>query len=389
MGKNTLTEPRIYEDIRSQADSLQAVFQRQCGEGLPAMLEAVSLLSSGRRVLITGIGASMFASLPFEYALWARGIEATLIEAAELLHYGHNAFRDAVWVVVSRSGESIEIKRLLEEAGTAQTVIGITNEPESLVARRANVSIHIGSLPDEMVAIQTYTGTLLTLHILLRLMDVPPSAVSLEFQKILPVFAQQVKTGLADQRTWDDFLKLARPMALLARGPSMASALEGALLFNEIAKFPAFASPIASFRHGPIEVADADFRAVVFASGQRTRQFNVALGEELARFGAAVQMVGLRDANSAELAWQQTPDVPETLAPLFDIVPLQAAATRMAELRGIWPGSFRYTPQVAVDEFRFHAPPGGSKWPNGAVQNTTDHSASQDLVARPQVAAKE
>jgi glucosamine--fructose-6-phosphate aminotransferase (isomerizing) len=328
------------------------------------MLEAAALLRSQKRVLITGIGASMFASVPLEYALCAQGIDATLIEAAELLHYRHNAYRDALWIVVSRSGESIEIKRLLEIAANRQTVIGVTNEPESQLARQANVTLLIGSQPDEMVAIQTYTGTLLALHILLRLMHASPDAVSSEIQGLLPRFAAQVKMDLEHQRDWDAFLEPPSPMALLARGPAMASALEGALLFNEIAKFPAFATPMASFRHGPIEVADAKFRGVLFASGEHTRELNIALGEELTRFGATVRMVGSSGGLYPALCWHETPQTPEDLAPLFDIVPLQVAATRLAELQGIWPGSFRYTPQVAVDEARFNAPPGGSHPPN-------------------------
>jgi glutamine---fructose-6-phosphate transaminase (isomerizing) len=38
---------------------------------------------------------------------------------------------------------------------------------------------------------------------------------------------------------------------------------------------------------------------------------------------------------------------------LVEIIPVQVAALRMAELRNIPPGSFRYTPQVAVDEESF------------------------------------
>ena len=343
------------------------------------MLEAAALLRSGKRVLITGIGASMFASLPLEYALCARGIDATLIEAAELLHYRHAPYRDALWIIVSRSGESIEIKRLLETATDGQTVIGVSNEPESLLARQAHISLQIGSRRDEMVAIQTYTGTLLTLQILLRLMDTSPDTLSSEIENLLPRFAAQIKRDLEYQHDWDAFLTPPFPMALLARGPGMASALEGALLFNEIAKFPAFAVPVGSFRHGPIEVVDEKFRGVLFASGERTRELNVALGKELARFGAAVRMVGPRGDVPTSLVWHETLQVPEELSPLVDIVPLQVAATRLAELRGIWPGSFRYTPQVAVDEARFDAPPGGSGQPadEGATLNATEPGSSQ------------
>jgi glucosamine--fructose-6-phosphate aminotransferase (isomerizing) len=38
----------------------------------------------------------------------------------------------------------------------------------------------------------------------------------------------------------------------------------------------------------------------------------------------------------------------------LEIIPLQAAAFQLAVLRGIEPGSFRYAPQVAVDEASFN-----------------------------------
>jgi glucosamine--fructose-6-phosphate aminotransferase (isomerizing) len=38
------------------------------------------------------------------------------------------------------------------------------------------------------------------------------------------------------------------------------------------------------------------------------------------------------------------------LAPLLEIVPVQVAAMRLAELRGVVVGSFRYTTQVTRDE---------------------------------------
>jgi fructoselysine-6-P-deglycase FrlB-like protein len=62
-------------------------------------MEAASLLRSANVVVITGIGGSMFASIPLEYFLCSRGISAVTVEAAELLHYRGNAYRDAVVIL--------------------------------------------------------------------------------------------------------------------------------------------------------------------------------------------------------------------------------------------------------------------------------------------------
>jgi glutamine---fructose-6-phosphate transaminase (isomerizing) len=352
---------QLAHNILSQADSLACVLRQQYSGGLASLLEAASHLRSGKRVLITGIGASMIASIPLEYYLCSRGIDAVTVEAAELLHYRHLAYRDSIALVVSRSGESIEIAKLLTVLKGRQPVIGVTNEPASLLARTADITLQIGSLLDEMVAVQTYTGTLLTLHLLGRAVTNELDAAKDEIEAFQPEFARLVESSLDGIDEWDMFLQAMSPIYLLARGPSYASALEGALLFNEIAKAPAVGLPAASFRHGPAEVVDDSFRGLIFAPKGHTQELNLALGRDLTRFGGQVCVIGPSHEPIPGKQSRRIPVVSDTLAPLFEIIPIQVAALRMAQLRGIAPGSFRYTPQVALDEASFGPRPMAEK----------------------------
>src|SRR5208337_1837512 len=165
--------------------SLACVLQQQCGKGRAGLLHAASLLRSAKRVLITGIGASMFASIPLENLLCSHGIDAVTVEAAEFLHYRRNAYRDAVVIMVSRSGESIEIAKLLPTLKGRLPIIGVTNEIASMLAREADLSLHVGSLPDEMVAVQSYTGTLLALYLLGMVAVDEPGAAEEEVEAFL------------------------------------------------------------------------------------------------------------------------------------------------------------------------------------------------------------
>lgn len=352
-----MKQSRLSHDILSQADSFTAVLDRQCGPGRESLLEAGALLRSGKRVLITGIGASRNASIPLEYYLCRHGIDATVIEAGELLHYRHPAYRDSVALIVSRSGESVEVARLLELLKGKQTIIGVTNEPDSLLAKTADCSLVIGSLCDEMVAIQTYTGTLLMLYLLGSAATQQFDAAQDTVSALHTEFANIITESMSAIEAWDAFLDPERPIHLLARGPSCASALEGALLFNEIAKVPAVGLPVASFRHGPVEVVDENFHGILFASAGPTQELTYSLGRDLIRFGGRISLIGSgRDLGGSYPAWR-IPAVPDSLSPLFEVVPIQAAALRMALLRGIAPGSFRYTPQVAVNEASFNDGP--------------------------------
>lgn len=348
-----MTMSELARNILAQPESLACVLQQQSGEGAVPLQEAALLLRSGKRVLITGIGASLYAALPLEYALRSQGIDAVAVEAGELLHYPMQASRDAVAVVISRSGQSVEIAKLVAALRGRQPIIGISNVPESLLAQSADVSIHIGSLADEIVAIQSYTGTVLTLHLLAQAVTNTLDAAREEIEALRPALADLIQASMADIHGWDSFLEAALPVYLLARGPSCASAREGSLLFNEIAKLPSVGMPAASFRHGPVEIVDPQFRGLIFAPQGHTRDLNLALGGDLARFGGRIRMIGPSGQVFPGLEWVEISAVPENLAPLFEIIPVQVAALRMAELRGIAPGSFRYAPQVTMDESAF------------------------------------
>jgi glucosamine--fructose-6-phosphate aminotransferase (isomerizing) len=343
----------MMDKIRMQPQSLAGVLEHQCGEGHAVLTRAAEMLRSAPQVVITAMGASLFAALPLESYLCSLGIDAVAIEAGEFLHYRHQAYKKAIVVAVSRSGESIEIARLLALLKGRQPLIGVCNRASSLLSREADLAIVMGSREDDIVALQTYTGTLLTLHLLAKAVEDELSRARPEIEALLPSFSDVVNSSLDKRADWDEFLQSGSSLYLLARGPSNASAQEGALLFNEVSKSPAIAMTAASFRHGPAEVVDADFRAILFTPSGKTQGLNIALAHDLMRFGGQVRSIGPRVEDATGLHLLELPTVPEMLAPIWEVVPLQAAALRLAELRGVVPGSFRFVPPVALDEANF------------------------------------
>jgi len=133
---------------------------------------------------------------------------------------------------------------------------------------------------------------------------------------------------------------------------SVGSALQAALLFGEVSKAPAVGMAAATFRHGPIEVVDSGFKGLIFASSGRTRDLNLALACDLQRFGGTVRVIGAHQESDSELPWIEMPPCSDGLAPLVEIIPVQVAAMRLAELKGIEVGSFRFAPKVTTNEER-------------------------------------
>ena len=346
----SLTPLRMVLDIRGQSASLTRVLEQQCGAGHGQLLKAAALLRSSNRVVIVGMGASLNAAIPLENLLCVHGIESCSVEAGEFLHYRLSAYPDATIAIVSRSGESVEVAKLIAALRGRQPIIGITNEAGSTLAREADVVLDVGSLPDEMVAIQSYTGTLLTLYLLGMAAIDQLDAGRRELDTVLSQFPRWIASNLDASRQWDAFLDGDSAVYLLGRGPSYGSAAEGALLFSEIAKAPAIGMGVASFRHGPIEVVDRRFRGLIFVPCGKTRDLNLSLAEDVHRFGGRVRLIGPQNADVPGLQWIDTPSCLDMLAPLLEIVPVQVAAMRLAELRGVVVGSFRYATQVTRDE---------------------------------------
>ena len=373
-----MTSPLLH-DILNQSTSLAAAVDYHFGAGRAALYDAARLLN-GQAILFSGMGSSLYACYALSAELAQQGVAATLIDTAEMLHYHYRAYRDTVAVLVSRSGESIETIKLLPLLKAQGTrIIGVTDVADSALAREADATILIHGGKDYLVAVQSYTATLIALQLLgTALLDAnrdgslpsTPNEVSEravrmpgvaarpadfgqmrpELDALIALLARYIPLCVEQSEGWRSFFDGAQAIHLLGRGRSIASIYEGSLLFNEVAKFPAVPMTAAQFRHGPVEIVDERYRAIVFAPNDHTRALNIALARDLNRLGGQVRLIG---PEAADQGWWPTPNVPAALAPLIDIVPVQCAAMRLAEWRGFTPGEFRVATQVTRSEAGF------------------------------------
>jgi len=349
-----MKDSRLMQDILGQEKSLARVVERQMGAGRAAMLEAAYSLREASKIVITAIGASLHSAYPLHYALTGRGMNCSIVEIAELLHYQSRICTGAAVVIFSRSGESIEVVKLMEKLkGVASRVIALTNEPESTLAKRADVTIFVDSLPDEIVAVQSYTGAVAAGLLLAGAVEDSFDARAKEISSCGRLMTGLVKESLEHAAEWDSFVKAGAAIYFLGRGDSVASALESSLLIGETAKEAAIGMAAASFRHGPVEVVDENYRAVIFAGPAATRGINLALARELAKRGGKIRVIGVAGEDTAGLSMIAVPRVADNLLPLLEIIPVQIAAMRFAFVKGLEIGKFRHTGQVTTDEVAF------------------------------------
>src|SRR5215831_14924117 len=97
-----------------------------------------------RRVVFTGMGSSFYVTYPAVIYLLQHGIEAQAVEASELF-YDYRPLLDAttLLVAISQSGRSVETRKLMEEVAGKVLIIGVTNDPDSPIARLSNTQVFI------------------------------------------------------------------------------------------------------------------------------------------------------------------------------------------------------------------------------------------------------
>ena len=350
----------MLDNILAQPESHRALLALHRGNRHATLSACAEKIRKAQgRVIFSGMGGSLFATPPAVSRLGQQGYPVQAIESAELLHYGSASLRAGdVGIVISRSGGSIEpvlVAEKMRQAG--MTVIGVTNVPGSRLEELADITLPIGAQADHLVAVQTYTGTVLTLLLLAEEVLAGESAqLSDACGAALPALAAHIDECLRESDHWQDLL-LGGPLYLLGRGPALGSVNEGALLLHETAKTAAVGMSSGQFRHGPAEILSSDFRAVVFGTPPATRALDRSLANDLFSAGAKVRWIGpaaeAGDSRGQAPSLIPWPEIPPVLAPLFEIVPLQVAAYRLALWRGITPGEFRFVSAVTSAESGF------------------------------------
>ena len=132
----------------------------------------------------------------------------------------------------------------------------------------------------------------------------------------------------------------ARDFLYLGRGAHFPIALEGALKLKEISYIHAEGYPAGEMKHGPNALIDENLPVVVLATHDKSDPASCLLYEKTlsnmqevkAREGRLVAIVTEGDTEARKVADDviEIPAVPDLLAPILEIVPLQLLAYHIA-----------------------------------------------------------
>jgi glucosamine--fructose-6-phosphate aminotransferase (isomerizing) len=328
-------------EIHEQPAALQNTldFYRE-GDGGDQLSRAIRDWKDRRfdRIIFTGMGSSFFISNTASAILNNHGIQAVSINTGELIHYYFPVITPRTLIVcISQSGESYEIVKLLEKMAGGNYCIGISNEPESTLARQCHLLLLSKAGKEYMTSTKTFTSTALVAVMLSLAIADKWNTKSVSVTRSM---IETVGNLIHNHSGWIqgsvNMLEKTDFVQLLGRGPSMAAVLQGALMFMEGTRRPASALFSGEFRHGPMELINEKILVILLAPEGETYLQHVKLAEDIHRFGGNVIFLSNRDpiSLSKEILHIPVPCTDEFFFSIPASIPLQLMVNEWAVYKG-------------------------------------------------------
>lgn len=313
-------------------------------------------------VVFTGMGASLFAAYPAQAYLSSLGIRALVWETAELLHYHLNFLgRDTLLVVISQSGETIEVKRLIESLPKGQPMLAVVNVEASTLARKAAMLLPMMSGRQELVSTKTYMCSVAVLmYLAAAVAGENPRAITHALLQVIE--AQEAILDRAEELIPPtvEFFDHPTYTILMSRGPDLSSAYQGAMMLKQVVRLSAEGASAALFRHGPIEIINTAHRYIIFArkntlptreSSTMTGKFLLGLAEEIRSHGGRVLLfTDLPAGEAPNMRLVRVESAKLGLGTLIDSLHLQLMSHELALRAGLEPGKLWIAQEVTSVE---------------------------------------
>lgn len=287
----------------------------------------------GRYLLETLTGIPVSLAAPSTYTLYNAKLD----------------LEDTLVVAISQSGESTDTNLVLERAKEyGAFTLGITNEPESTLAKLGHATLLVRAGKEKSVAAtKTYTGQLLAMYLLAYALGAKLNRKDLDKLPDLAAKALKLEAQVADISERYRFMNHA---VVVGRGLNYGNAFEFALKMMETCYVIAERFSSADLLHGPIAMVDSHFPAFLFApSGPTTN----AVLQMLERMDATTHETLVITDKSNKLVHDSKRRgirlpvaIPELYTPIPYIIPAQLFAGHLAAHKGLNPDQPRSLSKV-------------------------------------------
>ena len=337
----------IFEQPKSILDTVRGRLNFKTGEVKMAGLDAISdKLLNAQRIIVIGCGTSWHAGLVGEYLIEDLARVPVEVEYGSEFRYRNPIIGpNDVVIAVSQSGETADTLAAIKMAkANGATVFGICNVVGSSIARETHAGAYTHAGPEIGVAATKSFTSQLTIFALLGLLL--GRIRHLSHSDGLEIIAAMEKLPDLVARTLQLDSQIAaiakkyahsKSFLFMGRQAQYPIALEGALKLKEISYISASGYPSAELKHGVIALITEEAPSIFIAPRDAVFEKNISNIEEVkARKGPVIAIGTEGDETLTSLCDDVIllPQVPEFLAPVLNVIPLQLFAYHTAVALG-------------------------------------------------------
>lgn len=248
----------ILENIYEQPDELARVLDDLVGPKLGQLRDLARIMALSGEIVLTSMGSAFYSLMPMYEVLRGQGHRNVFLEeTGDLIRHPEHMSRNALYVLMSRSGESREVADFAvwcKEHG--YTTLSITMTPDSTMARNSTYVLHDISSYDDIVCIKAYSTMALTGLMLIEMMDGRESPSAELVANLNRAFAwmRANKERILSQIEAVPFLSKADAFYMISRSWGINMMRSASLWIEETAKTPANIMSVDNFFHGPMEI---------------------------------------------------------------------------------------------------------------------------------------
>ncbi|KGG26692.1 MULTISPECIES: glutamine--fructose-6-phosphate transaminase (isomerizing) [unclassified Prochlorococcus] len=310
-------------------------------------LEGIQILACGTSRHAALVGAHLLEQFA--------GIPTNVFYASEFRYAPPPLAPHVLTIGVTQSGETadtlaalaMDAQRREAHGGLAfaPRQLGVTNRPESSLARQVSHILDIGAgIEVGVAATKTFLGQLLAFYALALAFAARrgsrSSAELIKLKEELRAVPNQLSSlvELHDQRSEILAHRFAdtQDVIFLGRGINYPIALEGALKLKEISYIHAEGYPAGEMKHGPIALLDAHVPVVSIAMPGVVFEKVLSNAQEAKARDAKLIGVAPEGPDTALFdALLPVPEVSEWISPLLTVVPIQLLSYHIAAHRGL------------------------------------------------------
>ena len=300
------------------------------------------------KITMIACGTAHHAGMIAKY--WLEGIARVPVEAdiASEFRYRAPAMpKDGVAVFISQSGETADTLAALRYCrDQGQKIIAIVNQPESTIAREADIVLPTLAGPEIGVAsTKAFTTQLAVLAAFTVALARARGTIDAAGEAALAGQLAEIPSRASEVLQHDERIQeiaaeiaLARDVLYLGRGTAYPLALEGALKLKEISYIHAEGYAAGEMKHGPIALIDDNVPVIVLAPPGELFEKTLSNVEEVMARGGRVVMIS-DAAGVARLEGRlafgiAVPHCAPFVAPLLYAIPIQLLAYHVAVLKG-------------------------------------------------------